>query len=727
MQFHSRTQREPDEHVVEQPTSPPSRMRGKPPKAGFRGRFGPATAQGAYVRWLSIAAFTCICVLLPLHTFYIIMLSEQAAIATGVAPGHTSAADIAGRRTLSFAVCNGMPNQRLALVYGVLMALELGRVPVLPSLLSSVTRLQGEEEAEPASPQETPMSQLYDTQHLILALGGLGIEVLEHSAMESIQSTYASIDHVKDPVQELFTRAHAVDHLVVGCPLFKLGSYYFSPTNTRIMWALLTALTPSRDVARSAKGLRKYLSGISGMPGGGVYNFLHLRLEKDWVEHCSFWEAQGTKEKPNNNCMNNTDTVQEVLLSLDIPTTDPLFVSCDWGNVDLDVSQAILLKLADAGYRVVTSQDMQPFFGQNREQNTLIEFEVARGAAKFVGNSVSTFSALLIYERAHTGRSAAFYNGGGVPLSDYIPTPLLPWVFAHSAYAPELDVMVEVAIKSANNFNTLKPYCLWQGNTSLPMYKLMVELGVTVIDHMPEWAEVMWTGASNHQQQNLQTSQIFRSKEIFISNMCLVDVPILEELKEASYVLVTLPEVFFLRPLSLHSFTSLPEYVGVPRSDTQNLGISKNVLLLNLLEIRPQFDELMMTMTNNRHGGMFSHGGHGFMGVYLEHFWENIPIDLIPSRFGGEPRSAYDPGAFLLHFPGPKIPDYVKYFWSLECPWGAECEAGFHASLCSHMKEWQSYLDYDENDVGLTMWYACLALYAPHLKGFVRHRLLGTA
>jgi len=38
-----------------------------------------------------------------------------------------------------------------------------------------------------------------------------------------------------------------------------------------------------------------------------------------------------------------------------------------------------------------------------------------------VGNAVSTFSALLIMERAHSGKFAAYYNGGMIPLKQFVP------------------------------------------------------------------------------------------------------------------------------------------------------------------------------------------------------------------------------------------------------------------------------------------------------------------
>lgn len=40
---------------------------------------------------------------------------------------------------------------------------------------------------------------------------------------------------------------------------------------------------------------------------------------------------------------------------------------------------------------------------------------------QFVGNAVSTFTALIIMERRHASKFAAHYNGGDIPLQYFVP------------------------------------------------------------------------------------------------------------------------------------------------------------------------------------------------------------------------------------------------------------------------------------------------------------------
>lgn len=57
----------------------------------------------------------------------------------------------------------------------------------------------------------------------------------------------------------------------------------------------------------------------------------------------------------------------------------------------------------------------------HREEAALVNYFVGMRAGRTLGNSVSTFSALLMLERRLQGRFAAQYNGGNVPLSGLLP------------------------------------------------------------------------------------------------------------------------------------------------------------------------------------------------------------------------------------------------------------------------------------------------------------------
>jgi hypothetical protein len=79
-------------------------------------------------------------------------------------------------------------------------------------------------------------------------------------------------------------------------------------------------------------------------------------------------------------------------------------------------------------WQVVTSSRFEKFYTSDREINALIDYEVALAAHRMIGNSVSTFTALAIFQRRHRGQWAAYYNGGNIPLAEFLPMDPLPWV-----------------------------------------------------------------------------------------------------------------------------------------------------------------------------------------------------------------------------------------------------------------------------------------------------------
>lgn len=50
-----------------------------------------------------------------------------------------------------------------------------------------------------------------------------------------------------------------------------------------------------------------------------------------------------------------------------------------------------------------------------------IDYYLSLNSNQFVGNSVSTFSAMLIMERWNAGNYASYYNGGNIPLEIFLP------------------------------------------------------------------------------------------------------------------------------------------------------------------------------------------------------------------------------------------------------------------------------------------------------------------
>ncbi len=85
---------------------------------------------------------------------------------------------------------------------------------------------------------------------------------------------------------------------------------------------------------------------------GGAFNFLHLRVEEDWVRHCQQWEAiqDGIVR---DNCLRNTDTIDVMLGLFRLRKTAPLFVASYWADVDRTSPHVQgLSRIVQTGYQV---------------------------------------------------------------------------------------------------------------------------------------------------------------------------------------------------------------------------------------------------------------------------------------------------------------------------------------------------------------------------------------
>ncbi|GFR49842.1 hypothetical protein Agub_g11783, partial [Astrephomene gubernaculifera] len=200
-------------------------------------------------------------------------------------------------RTIRFQVCNGFANQRLSIMYGILLARRLNRSAVLPVLIDN--GLQRSDAAVLVNADnQVPFSSMYDVRHFITTMRRTGVRILvpepelqqllispSTSAFEQQQqqnhnqdlkvttdpnqnthlqyeaappdSVYDSKygNHVGlaqygwDAATPLAAQYDAVPHLSVDCPLFKMPGWGLSEAEVELIWAVLGALRPNAEAS----------------------------------------------------------------------------------------------------------------------------------------------------------------------------------------------------------------------------------------------------------------------------------------------------------------------------------------------------------------------------------------------------------------------------------------------------------------------------------------------
>lgn len=314
-------------------------------------------------------------------------------------------------RVLSFPVCNGLANQRLSFIYGLVFARMTGRDPILPEFLADGTQLGVNEEDYLEKVVESgtgvSFSNFYDLNSVTKATRKHGVRVRSYT-VEPAQNLTWEFDVVKI--------LHSnVTHVQLPCTLFRVPATNMSSQKAFVM-DVLAALVPAPSRAMLVNQLLARFLELTEV-GQLVFDVVHLRYETDWVKHCQKWV--GT------NCgLLSAELVISQLRAGGIGKNGvPVYVATQLDT--MSVQGAVVFEQIRRTFNIVTKGDLD-MSAYSREESALLEYVLCKRARHFMGNSVSTFSALLVLERHAENLHADWYNGGDVPLHSFLPFFGLP-------------------------------------------------------------------------------------------------------------------------------------------------------------------------------------------------------------------------------------------------------------------------------------------------------------
>ncbi|KAI8477207.1 MAG: hypothetical protein J3K34DRAFT_381683 [Monoraphidium minutum] len=621
-----------------------------------------------------------------------------------------AAAGAPPHQTLSFQVCNGFANQRLALIYGLVIAKQLGRAAVLPTLildgtqLTDAARLASDDRAATAT-----FDAFYDAAALRAALATHGVRALTQAEFDALPgasaggaaASLAAARPVSD-VPRHFAAHHGADHLALDCPLFKLAPALIQAEH-KFIWSVLSALRPA---AALAPHVARAMASVKGKP----FNFLHIRLEKDWQAHCSRWAALSAVDGiVRDNCWNNTLDVHKAMTSMGFQKDVPVYVAAHWAGADGALVETVLAGIGGAGFTAVKAQADEAL---PRELRALVEYEVAMRAGRYLGNSVSTFSALAILQRRQAGLWAGYYNGGDVPLVQVLPLFSTPWVFTFNSWSRGYEPMLKASVNSALKAGGVSPHCVFAGNMSDPVVGWMRRRGVRVIHHDPAWRPALVALARGKAAGNLAQSHLFASEDSIVGTWQRIDLPLVEWLDQYTYVLFTDTDVLFRRGFSFHEFPlPLPRAVGMGPEMVDMFPYNAGVMLANLPALRDSYPAFLEFILSNQYGLTFPGFGPGDQGAYNQFYEADVRQWRLPSKFNAKPYHSSEPqrmsDAAIVHFHGPKPADYLEYATTGACPkFGDMCKAGVAARACMYVHEWVRRLEGDDATAAYDKWRA---------------------
>ena len=277
---------------------------------------------------------------------------------------------------LKIDLCNGLTNQRIALIDGIVMGLMLGMQILLPDRIP----LDGTEKIDGIDHQMRPPSELFDVKNLSIAVNDLYTEFWCEKHMHEAPSslwcgegahnafvTTASAEEV----ESAFVEVHGVDpnvkilsidsrgsmdsstllayrHMLFNgitrvldaqerafldakCTLFRLQVDEADQELWKLYWRVDDAVAFTTSIQKSAQNIMDAIEAYRvlslqratarGFPTfretpseTRAFNVLHLRAEEDWLRHCEQWmPLQDGIHR--DNCMNNTQNIAELLIT----------------------------------------------------------------------------------------------------------------------------------------------------------------------------------------------------------------------------------------------------------------------------------------------------------------------------------------------------------------------------------------------------------------------------
>lgn len=593
---------------------------------------------------------------------------------------HFAARNESGAGYLQFEACHGFANQRLSIVYGAVAARELQLQLVLPPL-----PLNGIEGAKALKvPISTEFGSLYDEEFFRSRLEELGVQVANIDWSPPLTQVHeCSTLKTWDQCRRKFLAFRSVKpHLKFGCPfLTTIWDKDFIGSLEEPVLLVLKALRPSVRLLAAFKELKQTLR-IQDL---AKVNVLHFRAETDWKEHCTKWEAAGH----GTNCMGYLSDIGSILQERGLVPNSEVYIAADWEAMDVD--ELAVLEILKSKYHVIHRPHLWKEGILQREEFACIEYYLSLQSGKFIGNSVSTFTALQILERRFRGLWASYYNGGDIPLQHILPLYKLPWVFV--VVGTEYDYMIRPAVRSALRTGKLKPYAI-----ALPRDKHSTTLewlrsvGVQCLIHSPTWIADLLKLKRRTNKLLRQKTHLHR-KIALLGTFLRLDIPIISEVLQFENILYTDTDVYFRPTAPLGAIRSLvSKTIRMDYELKEHFPMNAGVYIANVQFLRQTHQKVInqLRMAESLDFGRYGPVDQGLLNLVYERELRKGPT-LPLNIMNGKPYKPYNPESWLVHFHGPKPKDYLDFLENGTCRFQGLCSLGVQNAACQYITEWLNF------------------------------------
>eukprot|EP01063_Lacrimia_lanifica_P027341 TRINITY_DN3824_c0_g2_i3.p1 TRINITY_DN3824_c0_g2~~TRINITY_DN3824_c0_g2_i3.p1 ORF type:complete len:725 (+),score=204.49 TRINITY_DN3824_c0_g2_i3:71-2245(+) len=571
-----------------------------------------------------------------------------------------------------YQVCNGLGNQLIAHVGNIAHAIHHGmNVQILDAYITNgVQSSRGEDgvllDVTAQWSRFVKLSNIFDTDHLIDVISSYGIEV--------VLVQYSAELHGDIPCQWMIGE--------VGTDM------------TELYGNILRAFRPSPLVKKLVAAVQRDIQSDSVC--------VHHRNAQDWKDHCKAWENIPDGVWRHNCDLDEDHTISDAVYNRLVPqpedkqrnsvvfyvgdgvppseletygytvmTRRGILANSDiWGDGTADKRPDHGLELELDDLRPMLTQENVACPSDVRDVCAVVDFFTCASMSRFVGNSVSTWSALQI---AHRQGSATWYNSRSIPLAGMFDVYPISIVYTYTEASAKVgQLLLKASILSVKRYNPASPiHVLYMGDEDIQFRRWLREQGIVVHNQNPEWLDDIKTMFKNG---NAERSHLFMHLGNYIGTWQRVDIPLHIN---AEYVLLLDCDTVVTSAFGYKDFgQEMTASIAFSAEMTEEWEEPWNagVALLNVPHLRETYDEFLAFIKTHRKNEPYevktSAGiieAPSDQGAYLT-FYESTK-KFLSRTFNVKPyykKTALEDGK-VVHFHGAKPHDYMGHWIGVDC------------------------------------------------------------
>lgn len=435
-----------------------------------------------------------------------------------------------------------------------------------------------------------------------------------------------------------------------------------------LLLKVMEAFRPSAIIKDIIRQMTSSLGEDRDIYDAGVC--VHHRTGLDWRSHCRRWSnltlADGIYR---GNCL-GPGRLREPLLARILDDGHHWVYYCgDWEKLPALLStnftytiQTRHTMMSEANKEILQSfKPGQPV----RDLWALIDFSVCRDLGHFIGNSVSTFSALQVALRK--GTKAYWYNSQSIPLASMWRVFQIPIVYTYTEFSEDVGkhLLKASIISVRNHMPHNQIHILYHGSADMEFYMWMKEHGVTIHRHEPKWKDAIEKMRKQGQDKD---SHLFAHAGNYLGTWQRIDIPLF---LDTEYALFLDSDTIISRPFTIADFGSkITRTVAFScERVAENQPLNAGVVLMNIPHLRVSYKAFVTFISQHTHSPLFARNIPSDQGAFMEFYQPTFLSRCFNFKPYYDLDSMRECGSrpYIIHFHGPKPHDYLLHLTGHPC------------------------------------------------------------